>query len=131
MFLGCGRLLAEDWPQWRGPNHDGTTVETAWSHQWKGEPKRVWRAAVGVGFSSIAVANGLVYTQGQAGSSNVLWCLEADSGAVRWQHGQPENIQAHQFEGGPTSTPLVANVRLYARNGRGDLVCFDLRPNKI
>ena len=125
MLLGCSRPLAEDWPQWRGPNRDGTTVETAWSHLWRGEPKRVWKAAVGVGFSSIAVANGLVYTQGQTGSSNVLWCLDAESGAVRWQHGHPENIQAHQFEGGPTSTPLVADGKVYVASRSGLVQCLD------
>ena len=47
-----------DWPQWRGPNHDGVSKETNWNPQWQGEPKRLWSAKVGEGFSSITVAQG-------------------------------------------------------------------------
>ncbi len=34
---------AADWPNWRGPNHNGVSNETGWSATWpKGEPKILW-----------------------------------------------------------------------------------------
>src|SRR5689334_22000460 len=60
-----GSLPAEDWPHWRGPNFNGISTEKAWSAQWPPEgPKVLWKASVGIGFSSISVAQGRVYTMG-------------------------------------------------------------------
>ena len=49
---------AGDWPQWLGPNRDGTSTEIV--KPWTGEPKVLWRAKVGDGHSSPIVANGVV-----------------------------------------------------------------------
>ena len=124
-------LTAADWPQWRGPNRDGTTAETSWSHQWKGEPKRAWQASVGVGFPSMAVARGRVYTQGHLGGSNVLWSLNADTGAVLWRFAHPENLMANQFEGGPTSTPLVADGKVFFASRKGLVHCLDANSGEV
>ena len=37
----------DDWPNWRGPNHDGISGETAWGDG----GREVWRVAVGRGYS--------------------------------------------------------------------------------
>ena len=66
-------LAAEDWPQFRGPNHDGISREKNWLADWpEPGPKRLWEAQVGIGFSSVAVANGRVYTLGHAGGKDML-----------------------------------------------------------
>jgi outer membrane protein assembly factor BamB len=123
-FTG-GETLAADWPQWRGPSRDGTSPETTWSHSWRGEPRRAWKASVGVGFSSVAVAEGNVYTQGNLGNTNIIWCLDAVTGKVRWNFAHPESLMANQFEGGPTSTPLYAAAKVYTASRKGLVHCLD------
>ena len=49
-----GLALADDWPNWRGPWHDGVSREKGWTPNFS---KVAWRAQVGVGFSSFAVAD--------------------------------------------------------------------------
>jgi len=40
-----------DWPQWRGPNRDGVSVETGLVRGWpESGPNVLWRADVGTGF---------------------------------------------------------------------------------
>ncbi len=129
--LSCPILKAADWPQWRGPNRDGTTSETSWSHQWKGEPKLAWKASVGIGFASIAVAGGSAYTQGHVGGSNVLRCLNADTGIQQWSFAHPESLMANQFEGGPNSTPLVAGGRVFFASRKGLVHCLDARSGAV
>ena len=53
-----------DWPNWRGPSHDGFSTETAWSLE---KAEVIWKKQVGVGFSSMSVVDNLVYTQGHDG----------------------------------------------------------------
>ena len=124
-------VVAADWPQWRGPMRDGTSTETNWSHAWKGEPKRLWKAAVGTGFSSIAVAEGSAYTQGNVGGTNLVWCLDALTGIARWQFAHAESLMSNQFEGGPTSTPLVADGRVFTASRAGLVHCLNARTGAL
>ena len=55
---------AEDWPNWRGPRHDGISREALPKADFS---KIAWRAKIGVGFSSMAVADGRVFALGSTG----------------------------------------------------------------
>ena len=51
------RTEADDWPNWRGPQHNGISHETNWIGDWPAcEPVILWEQQVGTGFSSIVVA---------------------------------------------------------------------------
>ena len=59
LILAASQLQADDWPNWRGPNHNGISAETGWLAKWPANgPAKLWKASVGLGFSSVAVANG-------------------------------------------------------------------------
>jgi len=50
---------AADWPNYRGPDYNGITTETGWKSNWgDAGPKVLWKKSVGIGFSSITVADG-------------------------------------------------------------------------
>jgi hypothetical protein len=70
---------AADWPQWRGPNRDAKSSETGLLKRWpEGGPKLVWEiSGLGNDYSSLAIANGKLYTMGDrttkiAAPSNVI-----------------------------------------------------------
>ncbi len=83
-------VRAEDWPNWRGPDHNGISRETAWdANKLKTGPKVLWRKQIGTGFASVAVSDGRAYALGNTakpdGKSDqrqfdVLWCFEAGTG---------------------------------------------------
>ena len=59
---------AGDWHRWRGPNGNGISDETGWLAKWSDDgPRRLWKAKVGTGFSSITVSDGRAYTMGNSG----------------------------------------------------------------
>ena len=59
---------AADWPNWRGPTHDGVSNEKGWLTTWPKEgPKRLWTAEVGFGHAGVAVRAGKVYVMGRDG----------------------------------------------------------------
>ena len=58
-------LQAADWPNWRGPDHNGISQETDWFEKWDSSgPKRLWDASGGTGVSTVSVADGRVFTMG-------------------------------------------------------------------
>src|SRR5438552_8350589 len=62
-FLVSPPARANDWPCWRGPDHNGISTEKAWSSSWPGDgPKHLWKASVGTGFSSVSVVKGRLFT---------------------------------------------------------------------
>src|SRR5215217_1725308 len=64
----------DDWPQWRGVNRDGKSVERGLLKEWpQGGPKLAWRVSgAGEGYSSFSVAGGKLYTLGARGGSEYL-----------------------------------------------------------
>jgi outer membrane protein assembly factor BamB/Ca2+-binding EF-hand superfamily protein len=87
--LSFALLLAvpvQDWPQWRGPNRDGVSAETGLLKEWPGgAPKLLWQVdRVGVGFSSLSVRGGRLYTQGDLNGVEHILCLGADDGRILW-----------------------------------------------
>ena len=128
----AGPLSADDWPQWRGPARNGISAETGWSAEWPAEgPKVLWKAEVGLGFSSFSVAKGRVYTIGHANETDTVFCLDADKGHVIWYHAYPSEIGDKFYEGGPSSTPTVDGDHVYTIGKWGDLFCFDAARGRI
>jgi len=130
--ISLGRPSSEDWPQWRGPQRNGVSVESNWQDRWSGEgPTVAWRAKVGLGFSSVVVAQGRVFTLGHAGEMDRVICFEEISGRELWRHEYPADLGDKFFEGGTTGTPTVAGDRVYTLSRWGDAFCFEAANGKI
>lgn len=123
---------AEDWPQWRGPQRNGTSTETGWRDTWPAEgPPIAWKAKVGLGFSGFVVARDRAFTLGHADGQDTVWCLDAVSGKIIWKHSYPAELGDKFFEGGTTGTPTVAGDRVFTLSRWGDLFCFEAATGKI
>jgi len=121
-----------DWPQYRGPNHDGISLETGWSDHWPSSgPKQIWKAAVGIGFSSISVSHGRVYTMGNTSDQDSVFCFDAAKGTKIWRQQYPCPTDAKFYEGGPSATPTIANDRVYTFGRQGDVFCFEAATGKV
>ena len=117
---------ASDWMHWRGPNYNGTSPEKSWTTDWPKEgPKQLWKASVGTGFSSFAVAQGRVYTVGNTADTDTLFCLDAKTGKEIWAYKYPCKLDALYYEGGPGGTPTLEGKEVYFLSKRGDLLCLD------
>ena len=129
-----------DWPQWRGPHRDGVSTETGLLKQWpEGGPKLLWNSrqvnsgqGVGVGYSSVSVADGRVFTmgdgRGQRGRQRkeYVFALDANTGKELWA------TPVGRADGdGPRSTPTVDGDRVYAVSRQGNLVCLSAKDGGI
>lgn len=75
-----------DWPQWRGPNRDGISLDKGLLKEWPAEgPKVAWQVdSVGVGYSSIAVKDGTIFTLGDLDGVEHIIALDAKDGRTLW-----------------------------------------------
>jgi outer membrane protein assembly factor BamB len=113
---------ATDWPQWRGPRRDGISSETGWLTRWPaGGPRRLWTVQVGEGFSSVAVKGGRVYTMGNAGDRDTVYCLATGTGRVLWRYSYP--CPAGD-QSGTRATPTVEGDRVFTFSREGQAFCL-------
>jgi len=120
---------ADDWPQFRGPNRDGISAETGLLKKWpQGGPRLLWSAnGLGIGFSSVAVANGLVYTTGMHDNEGFLFAYDLD-GKFKWKVSYgPEWRRSYP---GARTTPTVDDDLVYVFSGTGVMACFDARTSE-
>ena len=118
-----------DWPQWRGPRRDGVSRETGLLKEWPaGGPKLLWdskqvnggKSSVGRGFSSVSVAGGRVFTQGdRKGDGLVLALDEATSSVDSELEAQIERALAELMQG---RTSLVIAHRLSTVQGADEIL---------
>jgi len=123
---------AADWPNWRGPNHNGISNETGWVATWsEGGPKVLWKKSIGAGFASMAVSKGRVYAMGNINDNDILYCFEADTGTEIWKKSYPCPLFKENHEGGPSATPTVDGDAVYTFSKDGDIIRFKAATGQI
>jgi len=122
--LGSSVSLGGDWPNFLGPRYDGKSDEKGLKTNWAEPLKLVWEREVGSAFSSFALVGERLYTCGEQDKQQVLYCLDANTGAVVWQ--KPFEKQYRNEHGdGTRATPTVHDGRVYIVGAHGLLLCLD------
>lgn len=136
-LVGAVASKADDWPSYRGPDHNGISNETNWRTDWgNAGPAVLWKASVGKGSSSVVTAAGRAFTMGNSGGTeadeaDTVFCFEADTGKMLWTHRYPCPLLPKYYEGGTLSTPTVDGERVYTLSKMGDLFCLDAATGKV
>lgn len=131
-LISVDESRADDWPNWRGPDLNGISKEKGWTTHWPQEgPKQLWKASVGIGFSSVAVARGRLFTLGNTNETDTVFCFDAENGRELWKHSYACPLDAVYYEGGPGSTPTVDAEKVYTLSKRGHLFCFEAANGKV
>jgi outer membrane protein assembly factor BamB len=132
---GYSVARAADWPNYRGPDYNGITSETEWKSNWGSSgPRELWKKSIGIGFSSMAVADGRVYAMGNTGkktNTDIVYCFDAVTGQEKWTHSYPCPLQPKYYEGGTLSTPTVDGDRVYTVSKMGSLFCLDTANGNV
>jgi outer membrane protein assembly factor BamB len=121
---------AGDWPEWRGPNRDGISIEKDLPVRWSPNGENLaWRAPYG-GRSAPVVFGDRVFIQNSAGKGATLqervMCFNADTGKVLWEHRFnvfSSDVPPHRTGwASPSVDPATGNV--YAQGVGGTLTAL-------
>jgi outer membrane protein assembly factor BamB len=92
-------------------------------------PPLAWKVTgLGVGFSSVAVAGGRIYTMGDRDGAQMLMALNQADGSPAWSTRLGPAWDDEM--GGPRGTPSVDGDAVYAIGTEGDLLCADAATGK-
>ena len=125
VVLMASSVMAEDWPQWRGPKADGISQDTEWSPEAVSGGKVLWKKNVGEGFSTVSVVKEHVFAFGNAGGTDQVFCLNAADGSEVWKYSYP--CSSPKQYPGPRSTPTVdvTSGTVYVLSRDGELHSID------
>jgi outer membrane protein assembly factor BamB len=126
---------ADDWPQWRGPQRDGTSKETGLLKEWPaGGPPLRWKMTdLDNGYSSFSVVGENLYTLGNEGMEKEFVQARAVSDGQRlWQTrlGNVGTNVAQANYAAARSTPTVDGDYLYVLGSDGDLASIKRTDGK-
>lgn len=148
----AGLAAANDsWPQWRGPNLDGTSTSTGLPVRWSTSENVAWRtklpswaAATPIIWgdtvfvtsaekgSSLNRPNSRLFEGGDADRDQLyLIAISRQDGKVRWQQsiGRGNRIGNKQNMASPS--PVTDGEHVWVANGNGELRCFDFDGRQI
>ncbi len=113
-----------EWPTWRGPLRDGKSTETGLLQAWPSDgPELLWQAGgLGLGFSSVSIQNGRVFSMGEAEGEEFVIALDLN-GKKLWSTIIGKNAKNGGYAG-PRCTPTLDGDLLYAIGSNGDLACL-------
>ena len=124
-FLLVSSLFSADWPKWLGPTQDGVSTESDWGNELD---NLKWKTKVGVGFSSVVVADGRLFTMGhdgqKRGGTETVYCLDTKTGNLEWSDSYQAPLVDYLHEGGPCATPTIDGNALFAISKHGLLHAY-------
>ena len=145
-LFSAGPAVAEDWPQWMGPDRDGTWNEQGLTQTLSEQTPIKWEVEVAGGYAGPAVAGGRVYqtdylkSQGELANNpggrtqlrgkERVHCFDAATGERLWTHAY-DRPYAISYAVGPRATPAVDGDRVYTLGAEGDLKCLQTSDGSV
>ncbi len=113
------------WTDYRGPRRDGSYTEMPLDLAWPPEgPPELWRRAIGGGYASMVVADGLVYTIEQRRDTETVAAYRIENGQQAWEYSWRSRFSESMGGDGPRATPTWSDGHLYALGANGRLICL-------
>ena len=121
--------IGQDWPQWRGPNRDGSVAAFDVPVSWPAALTRQWSVEIGLGYGSPVLVGDRLFMFTRQGDDEVMMALDAASGETVWRTSYDatfDMMPATARHGpGPKSTPTYADGRLFTLGISGIVTAFD------
>ena len=130
---------AQNWPGWRGPNGDGTSIETNLPVKWDSITNVQWKISVpGIGYSSPIVWKDKLFltTALNEIQEKVLLCYDCKNGDLLWQKTMLKNTfeKKHDNNSYASGTPATDGTLIYVSFLDGNdvvVAAFDFKGKQV
>jgi outer membrane protein assembly factor BamB len=130
-----GPSQAANWPQWRGPNFDGSTTEKNLPVTWSKTENIAWVASLpGPAAATPIVWDNHVFISSVDKETKTLkaMALNRRTGQVLWEHETGQGIGKDNRSNFASASPAAGDGKLVVFfYGTGDLVAFDFSGKKL
>jgi outer membrane protein assembly factor BamB len=127
--LSVLKLLAVDWPQFRGPQGLGVSESTGLPSQFGPQQNELWKVSLPQGHSSPVLVGRKLLLTGAEGRKLITLCIDRGSGEILWRREAPrDRIEkfAEGFNTPASPTPVTDGENVYVFFGDLGLISYDL-----
>lgn len=123
-------ILAQDWPQYLGPERNSTSPQKNLLRSWpESGPEVLWTANVGIGYGGAVVKNGKIYLLDRDDKTgDNLRCFDLNTGEELWNFAY--DAAGEVMFPGSRSVPIVDEKHVYSCGPYGNLYCIDINTQK-
>jgi outer membrane protein assembly factor BamB len=126
-FVVASPSLAADWPQWRGPEANGTSRETGLPQRWSPTENVAWSLALPAPSGSTPIIAGdRIFLNVAEGNDIALWCVGRIKGDVLWKRPLGSGNVTMRKHNMSSPSPVTDGKSVYVMTGTGILKGFDL-----
>jgi outer membrane protein assembly factor BamB len=132
LLISLNFVIAENWPQWRGPKLNGTSDERDLPVKWSMTENITWKVAMPDRSASAPIIWGEKVFLSVADDKNIyLWCIDRQQGNVVWKRllGGENRRQRKQNMSSPS--PVSDGSNVWVMTGTGIIKCFDFSGGEI
>ena len=126
---------AADWPQWRGPNRNGTWNEKGIVKKFTTTQLPIrWRVEISKGYSGPTVAKGRVYITDRLTTPEQVerdLCFDAMTGKPIWSYSYECKYNKVGYPNGPRAAVTINETRAYSLGTMGHLCCLDAATGNL
>ncbi len=133
LVVGAFGALAQDWPQWRGPNRDARVTGFTTPKTWPKDLTQKWKVTVGEGVATPSLAGDRLYVFARQEGGEITRCLDPSTGKELWQEKYDALGATGPASGfsGPRCSPTVADGKVVLLGVRGVLSCLEAATGKL
>ncbi len=127
--LTVGVLSADNWPQWRGPQLNGSSAEKGLPIKWTTEENVAWKVPMPSRTGATPIIWGdrifLNVALQDATGDLELWCLNRATGAVLWKRPLSGGNHRERKQNMSSPSPVTDGTHVWVMTGTGMLKSFD------
>ena len=135
LLLNISFAYSQDWPDWRGPERDGTWKETGIVEKFDADKLNpAWSVTIGAGYSGPTVASGKVYVTDRIEKPNAVervLCFDEQTGKKIWSYQYKCEYVGVGYPAGPRASVVINDGKAYSLGTMGDFLCFDSENGKV
>jgi len=119
-------LSADDWPQWRGPQLNGTSREIGLPLKWSADENITWKLPLPEWSGSTPIIWGdSIFLNVAEGDALALWCVDRKGPTVKWRAPIGGGNHKERKQNMSSPSPVTDGTAVYAMTGTGILKAFD------
>lgn len=142
-LLTTGAAMAQNWPNWRGPDYNGSSDAKSLPIKFSPTENVKWSLDMPGPSAATPVIYGdnvFLTSVDTKNEALVAYCLDRKTGTIKWKHdvgtgyiagGEGSKVQKDYRSNYASPSPVTDGKRVYFFFGNGDLAAFDMAGKKI
>jgi outer membrane protein assembly factor BamB len=125
-------VLADNWPQWRGPFLNGISSEKNLPLRWSAEENVTWKLTLPSWTGATPIIWGeRIFLNVADGNDLYLWCVDRTKGEPVWKKPLGSGNTKMRKQNMSSPSPVTDGKNVWVMTGTGMLKAFDFAGNEL